>query len=405
MKLFIFFALFALAFAQGPPPPQYQLHIPEKCEDVLAIKVCDRLKRTAAALKLKSEEVKTAVIEAYKQGKDTAEKIEKAVKDFLVSKVLNKKCEDLTTAENCQKLRKLAADLKVKAEKVSEFIVKQIAELKTKTCEDLLDADKCNKLRDLANKLKIKAEKFQEILVNAYIQAKANATDVIVETYKKIKEYVLSIRCEDVFNPNLCSTFRKFAEKTKVALPVIMETAYDLVVKGIAIGKGLVNKVFDIVDYFYDCEDIFDDTSCDRLRRWAAKLKVTAEKFEIVLRKYVRLFIEKGTSIYQTIKDFVKNNIICYFKRSCKTDDNTSYVADVAMEKRSIFGDWKEKILKVINNKFPNLEANVRKQLENLVAKSRSIWTFLKNLAVEIKNKAKSKYTEILKKLMMELTL
>jgi len=91
MKLAIFFALVALSCAK--------VHIPEKCEDVLAVEVCDRLERTAKALKLKSEEVKTATLEAYKKGKKTAEEIEKAVNDFLVNKVLNKKCEDLTSVE------------------------------------------------------------------------------------------------------------------------------------------------------------------------------------------------------------------------------------------------------------------------------------------------------------------
>ena len=97
MKLAIFFALLALTFAQNPA--QYQLHIPSKCEDVLAVKVCDRLRNTAATLKLKSEEVKNAVVSAYQQGKVKAEEVEKAVNDFLVNKVLNKKCEDLTSVE------------------------------------------------------------------------------------------------------------------------------------------------------------------------------------------------------------------------------------------------------------------------------------------------------------------
>ena len=38
-----------------------------------------------------------------------------------------------------------------------------------------------------------------------------------------------------------------------------METAFDLVKRGFAISKDLANKVYNIVDYFYDCNDVFDD--------------------------------------------------------------------------------------------------------------------------------------------------
>merc|ERR1712113_525970 len=183
--------LFALAFANGVvPPPQYQIHIPDKCEDVLAVKVCERLRNTAAALKLKSEEVTKAVKDAYIKGKQSAIEMEKAVNDFLVNKVLNKKCEDITSAENCAKLRKAAADLKIKAEKVQEWVMGQIAILKTKTCEDFLTIEQCNKVKDLASKLKIKADKMKDMLVEAYLEAKEKGTDKIKETYNKIKNYV-----------------------------------------------------------------------------------------------------------------------------------------------------------------------------------------------------------------------
>ena len=39
-----------------------------------------------------------------------------------------------------------------------------------------------------------------------------------------------------------------------------METAFYLMKKGMSVSKALVEKVYDIVDYFYDCTDIFDDS-------------------------------------------------------------------------------------------------------------------------------------------------
>lgn len=39
-----------------------------------------------------------------------------------------------------------------------------------------------------------------------------------------------------------------------------METAFYLLKKGMSISKALIQKVYDIADYFYDCTDIFDDS-------------------------------------------------------------------------------------------------------------------------------------------------
>ena len=101
MKLigFIFLALLGLTYAA---PSQYQdgqLHIPDKCSDVLAVKVCDNLEAIAKRLKLKAEDVTKAVVDAVKKGKTSSIEIYNAAKDFLINEVATKKCEDFTTAE------------------------------------------------------------------------------------------------------------------------------------------------------------------------------------------------------------------------------------------------------------------------------------------------------------------
>ena len=242
MKFFILLAaLAAVAFADDSiSSAQYQLHIPDKCEDVLAVKVCERLRITAATLKLKSEEVKKGALDAYAKGKKTAVEIEAAINDFMINQVLTKRCEDFTSAEVslsnlkfakfqiyllckkaqntirnlrilffcfifqvCSKLRKLAEDAKIQTEKIQKYVMEQVAILKSKPCEEYLDVEKCQKINDLVAKLKMKVEQKKDILVAAYLEAKANATQHMVETYNKIKHYVMATKCEDMFNPDV----------------------------------------------------------------------------------------------------------------------------------------------------------------------------------------------------------
>ena len=36
-----------------------------------------------------------------------------------------------------------------------------------------------------------------------------------------------------------------------------MEFVRDAIIKGFKLGKGLLKAVYDLTDYFYDCEDVF----------------------------------------------------------------------------------------------------------------------------------------------------
>jgi len=92
-----------LALTYALPPPLHdnggKLHIPDKCSDVLAVKVCNNLEQLAKRLKLKSEDVTKAVIDAVKKGKSSSTEIYNAAKDFLIKEVMSKKCEDFTSVQ------------------------------------------------------------------------------------------------------------------------------------------------------------------------------------------------------------------------------------------------------------------------------------------------------------------
>lgn len=99
---FLLVALLGVSYAFPPPLPSKddsKVHIPEKCSDVLAVKVCQNLEAIAVRLQLKAKDVTRAVIDAVKQGKTSSMEIYEVAKEFLKKEVLSKKCEDFTTAE------------------------------------------------------------------------------------------------------------------------------------------------------------------------------------------------------------------------------------------------------------------------------------------------------------------
>merc|ERR1711962_275922 len=88
------------------------------CEDILSESMCAALKKAAEKLKVKAAEVDKIVREAVKKGITKAKEIIKIVRAKIIELATNFKCEDALSADVCAKLREIAADLKIKFDKV-----------------------------------------------------------------------------------------------------------------------------------------------------------------------------------------------------------------------------------------------------------------------------------------------
>merc|ERR1711928_127072 len=117
--------------------------------------------------KVKAAEVDKIVREAVKKGITKAKEIIKIVQAKIIEMATNFKCEDALSADVCAKLREIAADLKIKFDKVmvvmkdiiAKGIVKakeiieeikkhffptlEVNELDPVKCEDVLSAKVC----------------------------------------------------------------------------------------------------------------------------------------------------------------------------------------------------------------------------------------------------------------------
>ena len=58
----------------------------------------------------------------------------------------------------------------------------------------------------MAAKVKVKGEEFKVMVLAALQDARQKGTDKVVEVYNKIKDYIVSTRCEDMFNPDVSET-------------------------------------------------------------------------------------------------------------------------------------------------------------------------------------------------------
>merc|ERR1712121_596052 len=105
------------------------------CEDVLSTKICTKLREAAKKLKVKVEMIDKIVREAVAKGITKAKEIIKLVRQKIIDMATNLKCEDVLKAEWCDKIKEVAAAMRIKFETVMKVMKEIIAKGITKAKE------------------------------------------------------------------------------------------------------------------------------------------------------------------------------------------------------------------------------------------------------------------------------
>merc|ERR1711931_239359 len=284
------------------------------CEDVLAGNVCAALKKIAQKLKVKVEEVDRIIREAVKKGITKAKDIIKIVRAKIVELATKIKCEDILSANVCNKIRKVAGDLKIKMSKIMTYmknlVVKGITKAKeiiekikhhfwpgnelienAITCEDILSESVCASLKKAAEMLKVKAAEVDKIVREAVAKGITKAKEIIKIVRAKIVDLATNFKCEDALSADVCAKIREVAGELKIKMDKVMKVMKEIIAKGVAKAKEIIEE---IKKHFFPgneltlvkCEDVLSAKVCTELRTIAAKLKVKAEEIDIIIRNW-----------------------------------------------------------------------------------------------------------------------
>jgi len=242
------------------------------CEEILSDKVCAALKEAAKKLKVKAEEVDKIVREAVKKGITKASEIIKIVRAKIIELATNFKCEDALSAEVCDKIKEVAALMKIKMDKVmkvmKEIIAKgitkaheiieeikkhffphmEIEELNLVKCEDVLSPKVCTELRVIAKTLKVKVEEIDVIIRKLVKEKITDAKKIIAEVRAKLEELAKNFKCTDVLNESVCKEIKDFAAKIKIEAKKVDEIIKKIVVDGVTKAKEIIKK---IIEHFF----------------------------------------------------------------------------------------------------------------------------------------------------------
>merc|ERR1711872_820165 len=102
--------------------------------------------------------------------------------------------------------------------------------VKASKCEDLISADVCQKIRDFANKVHVSAKDVLQAVKEAIAEGAWDPVDL----YKKAIEYIKSkISCEAVMGKATCDKIRALADKFSVSLAKVDEVLREAIASGV----------------------------------------------------------------------------------------------------------------------------------------------------------------------------
>merc|ERR1719317_483833 len=294
------------------------------CEDILSEKVCATLKEAAKKLKVKVEMVDKIVREAVAKGITKAKEIIKLVRQKIIDMATNLKCEDVLRADWCDKIKEVAAAMKIKFETVMKVMKEIIAKGITKakeiieeikkhffpsgeldidenaiTCEEVLAEKICKSLYDAAKKLKVKAEIVDKIIREAIEKGITKADEIIKLVREKIVELATNFKCEDVLPESRCAKIKEVAAAMKIKYETVMKVMKEIVAKGITKAKEIIEEIKKhffpsaalMIEDTITCEDILSEKICATLKEAAKKLKVKVEMVDKIVREAVAKII------------------------------------------------------------------------------------------------------------------
>jgi len=245
----VLIALASILFIQAVSARSAALDAPSKCEDVLKAETCAKLRNLAKIFHENVQMVNQLVSEAVQKHLSNAQDIIMYVRDQLVAKANNFKCEDVLSADQCTKLKEIAQKFKVSAadllqdikEAVADGIVKgqalyqktieiMLEKINNFSCEQVMDADTCQKIEDFAKKVHANAQDVKKAIIDAYAKGLTKAQDFLADA----KDFLTNeISCEKVLGQDRCDKIRKVADLFGVKLTEVMEKLRELYANGV----------------------------------------------------------------------------------------------------------------------------------------------------------------------------
>jgi len=234
----------------------------KSCEELTGGKAfCDQLDKLGMFLKKSKDDLKPYIVKAILKGKQTADSIKQEVEHFLKNDLMNMECEDVLTTDQCNRMKEVGAALKLKKDEIKQAMIdsamkgfnkiedgikdtfenmKKMAE--KFDCEDLLNPDVCVSIRHYSQKLRIGMPKMMRAVRTAIVMGYKVGKGFTKVVFKLADAF---IDCEDFLSAESCGKIKEAAAKIGAKIPEVNAAIKDAVIKGMTQAETIYKNTLD----------------------------------------------------------------------------------------------------------------------------------------------------------------
>jgi hypothetical protein len=300
------------------------------CSNIFGDVTCSNLKQVLQKfheqVSLLNEAIMTAALKHY----NTVTDMLKSVKDTLIEKAVNFKCEDVLPATTCNQIREIGAQLKLTtaqirlaietavvngAQNVKDLYQKTIDFMTTEiNCENILGATACTNLVEAAKKLKEQTILIKEAIMAAVLKHTNNVKDILTSVKDTLVEKATNFKCTDVMTQGQCDFLTQLTQKFKLRSSELLRLIKDAVVNGTTTAKQIYKvTIGELIEDAKNikCEDLIPASTCDTLDAFAQNFHIKAQEVTLAVKIAVANGLNTVSDIYNSVKEFLIEKVSC----------------------------------------------------------------------------------------------
>jgi len=349
-----------------------------KCDTVLSIPTCSKLRDIATALHLTVQQTREAIERAVLNGATTAANIYNQTITLLTSEI---NCEAILGDKSCASLKNAQESLHENANLIKDAIMQAILHNYRRTsdiiksvkdalikaavdfkCTDVLPEKQCAFITKIAQRFRIRAGDLKHTLLEVVVNGTYSVKQIYEVTLGALVEEAKDLQCEDLVSDLVCGQLKAIASNFNIKFSKITLAIEEAIVAGKDTVSGILSFAKEFLLETVSCDNFLSTENCNRIEELTARLNL---KFKDIINKMKELYTNGVTSATDMVKDIIKFIWSKFFGGAYKrnTDQDNNGITSVL---QSIFNKIEEVVNKLKSTDLSKVKEQSKEAIKNL---------------------------------------
>lgn len=185
---------------------------------------------------------------------------------------------------------------------VKEYLVDRAANFK---CEDVLSNTQCTNLKNTANNFHVSIASLTKDIEEAIVDGISSGKALYQKTIEIMLSKIKNLSCNQLITSDTCSKILSFAAKIHASAKEVNNAIIDAFSKGLTNAQDFLDDAIEYLTNELSCDDVLSRLSCSKLSYMSSKFGTSFSKLVEFLRSSYANGITKISSLYEAATGFI----------------------------------------------------------------------------------------------------